>query len=422
MTVRVVHLTGGVPVASVPHAGGVLQRDVTRSLLEQGTDVLVLAPAHRGNREDLPASIAPRTELPEDWPRRWSPAGIAVRAAHRLNRWAHGAALQHAHPPFVASLLLQRRTRRALRDADVIDLQWFAQIRLLPMVRLLAGPRPVIVGTFHDVVSQRIERTASLTPPGKERDRLLTASRRARREERWCGRRLDRSVVLSEKDRDLLLEAGVPAERITVLAPRIASRGADAPGGEHVLPPAGGERAARPVVLFVGYLGRPENRDAVHWLLSEIWPRVRSSMPEACLRIVGGGAPDGLHAQIDGTPGATATGFVEDLDAEYRGADCCVVPLRDGAGVKFKTIEALLSGVPTVATTIGAEGVGRREDFVALSDETEGLVAGILAALRDPERRRHAAETAERLARLHDPCVFDRTVLSVYATGRSGAR
>lgn len=385
--------------------------------------MLVLAPAHRGNRKDLPLSIAPRSELPEDWPGRWTLAGIAIRAAHRLIGRAYGAAIQYSHPPYVAALLLQRRTRRALREADVIDLQWFAQIRLLPLIRLLAGRRPVLVGTFHDVVSQRIERTAALAPPGAERDRLLAASRRARREERWCGRRLDRSVVLSEKDRDLLLDAGVPAERIHVLAPRIVPMGAEsAPGEDDVARGGDVSLPASPTVLFVGYLGRPENCDAVQWLLTEIWPRVRADLPGARLRIVGGGAPDDLREQIQQTPGAEAAGFVDDLAAEYRGADCCAVPLRDGAGVKFKTIEALLSGVPTVATTIGAEGVGRPEDFAALSDDSDGLAEGILDALRDPAHRTRAVATAERLARLHDPEVFDRTVHAVYATGRPAAR
>ena len=47
----------------------------------------------------------------------------------------------------------------------------------------------------------------------------------------------------------------------------------------------------------------------------------------------------------------TATGFVEDLTSELAGAHVAVAPLRQGAGVKFKTVEALLHGVPVVATS-----------------------------------------------------------------------
>ena len=46
-------------------------------------------------------------------------------------------------------------------------------------------------------------------------------------------------------------------------------------------------------------------------------------------------------------------GFVDDLGAEYAAATACLIPVLQGAGVKFKTIEALLHGVPTVTTTVG---------------------------------------------------------------------
>lgn len=407
-SLRVLHVTGGVPIASVQHAGGVLQRDVTVSLLKQGADVLVLAPAHRGNRRDLPHSVAPRTVLPEDLPSRWSIAGIAVRAAHRLNRRAYSAIVQRAHPPFVAVLLLNRRVHRALRTADVIDLQWFAQIRLYPLIRCLAGPRPLIVGTFHDVVSQRVARTAEITDDPRRRRLARRAADRARRAERWLGTRLDRSVVLSEKDRGLLVEAGVPAQKVDVLAPRF-----DAPALTTKPGPAA------PTVIFVGYLARQENVDAVEWLLEQIWPLVRKESPGAVLRIVGGGIPDDLELAASRAPGVELAGFVEDLWSEYGAASCSVIPLRDGAGVKFKTIESLVAGVPTAATPIGAEGVGTEEDYVVVSDDPVQLARGIVRALEEPEAGRAARRTAERVRNAHHPVTFDSSVRRIYARRRA---
>ena len=42
----------------------------------------------------------------------------------------------------------------------------------------------------------------------------------------------------------------------------------------------------------------------------------------------------------------------------YNAARIAVAPIRMGAGVKNKTMEALQYGVPVVATAVGAEGMG----------------------------------------------------------------
>lgn len=421
---RIVHLTPGLPVPAPVHAGGMLQRDVTRSIQQQDAELRVLVPDLDRHREQLADTVAQQLELPERGPARGGPRGLAIRAAHRLNGRAYRAAVQRAHPPYVLSLLLQPRLWRLLRGADVIDLQWFAQIRLVPLIRLLAGPRPVLVGTFHDVVSQRQQRAAlAPTAPGGH-EAPARGARLARRLERRLlplpGRRsrsrLDRAVVLSEKDRRLLLDLGADPRRVLVLPPRF-----EAPAGllgpDH--DPDPDRETVVPVVLFVGYLFRHENQDAARWLMQEIWPRVRAAVPGARLRIVGGGAPADLLADAAAEPGVEAAGFVDDLWAEYRAARCSVIPLRDGAGVKFKTIESLIAGLPTVVTPIGAEGAGDAEDFVVVSARPEELATGIVAALTDPALRRRAVERAPVIARRHGPEAFDAAVAAAYLTPRS---
>jgi glycosyltransferase involved in cell wall biosynthesis len=49
-------------------------------------------------------------------------------------------------------------------------------------------------------------------------------------------------------------------------------------------------------------------------------------------------------------------GFQPELDEHYKSAKIVIVPLIDGAGLKGKLAEALSYGVPTVTTSIGAEG------------------------------------------------------------------
>lgn len=413
---RIVFLSPSLPLRAPRHAGGLLQKDVTESLLRQGAAVRVIAPAFRSSLDVLSDVVdgcavhMPELEIPRRGLR-----GIAVRLAHRMNGRAGRALLQCVHPPFLVALLLHPRIWRDLRSADVIDLQWFAQIRLVRIVRLLAGRRPVLIGTFHDVVSQRLERAALVESSPRTQERKESAARRARHVERRAGRGLDTAVVLSDKDRALLVDSGVAPARILVLAPRLEAPDASVlmPEGRAPAPPA--DPVTAPTVLFVGYLRRLENHDAALWLLRDIWPRVLEKVPGARLRIVGGGVKPALEETAARSPGRVElAGFVDDLWTEYAAASCSVIPLRDGAGVKFKTIESLLAGVPTVATAIGAEGVGVEEDFVTISESPARLADGIVTALTDPAAREHAQEAGRRLRDRHGSTAFDRAVAQIY--------
>lgn len=108
-----------------------------------------------------------------------------------------------------------------------------------------------------------------------------------------------------------------------------------------------------PTCLFVGSDNTP-NRDGLRWLLSEVWPDVLMTLPEAQLRIVGNVRLSPMERLPDNV---TLVGTVDDLQPEYDGAQVVLVPLRVGSGLKIKLIEALGHGVPIVATSCGAAGV-----------------------------------------------------------------
>ena len=54
---------------------------------------------------------------------------------------------------------------------------------------------------------------------------------------------------------------------------------------------------------------------------------------------------------------------VADLDALYSKTKIAIVPLRVGAGVKGKVIEAMSKGVPVAGTFIAFEGIPKDADF-----------------------------------------------------------
>lgn len=105
---------------------------------------------------------------------------------------------------------------------------------------------------------------------------------------------------------------------------------------------------------FVALGAHNPNRDALEWLLAEIWPQITAKLPSASLHVIGEWSEADQAAFT--RPGVVFRGFVKELSAALRGG-IMLVPLRVGSGLRVKILAALTLGVPVVTTTIGAEGL-----------------------------------------------------------------
>jgi glycosyltransferase involved in cell wall biosynthesis len=92
------------------------------------------------------------------------------------------------------------------------------------------------------------------------------------------------------------------------------------------------------------------------------------------------------------------TGHVESLTPFYRRASVAVASMRFGAGVKLKTVMAMLWGVPVLATTVGAEGVEGPDVFFAVEDDATALASAIARALDEPAAALEVASRAHAWA------------------------
>ena len=113
------------------------------------------------------------------------------------------------------------------------------------------------------------------------------------------------------------------------------------------------------VVFVAAWLAGPDspNADGLRWFIRAVWPLVIAEIPWARLRVTGD-APSSVRA-LASEPDVEFTGLVPDIYDVYDRARVAVVPLRYGAGVMTKAIEALRFGVPMVTTTVGASGLDR---------------------------------------------------------------
>ncbi|HZL57853.1 MAG TPA: glycosyltransferase, partial [Bryobacteraceae bacterium] len=131
------------------------------------------------------------------------------------------------------------------------------------------------------------------------------------------------------------------------------------------------------------------NVEAASSFARNIWPRLRDTLPESRLMIVGANPTPQVRALRD-IAGVTVTGTVPDVRPYYRDALAAIVPLRTGGGTRLKILEAMAAGVPVVSTPLGAEGLAVTSDRDILLVEPDDAAgwARHLSQLAQPSARR----------------------------------
>ena len=206
---------------------------------------------------------------------------------------------------------------------------------------------------------------------------------RLARFERALIARASRSLVVSARERDAL--GG--GDRIAVVA-----NGVDADAFAFR---DGPRPAAR--IVFAGNLGCFPNVDAARWLVADILPRIRATLPEAELHLVGARPARAVRALVR-TPGVTLAAAVPDMAPVLAAATVALVPMRAGTGLQNKVLEAMAVGTPVVATpTVAAALEVNPGTHLMVAGDAAELAAATVALLRDPERARAMATAARAL-------------------------
>lgn len=151
--------------------------------------------------------------------------------------------------------------------------------------------------------------------------------------------------------------------------------------------PVKADYGKREDLLFVGGFRHPPNADGVKWFASSVWPLIRKELPDARFLIAGSHPTEEIEA-LNGKDGTEVLGFVsdEELSELYKSAKLTVVPLRYGAGVKGKVVEALSEGSVIVTTSVGAEGIPEAETVMAVADTPSSFAEKVVSLYNDSEK------------------------------------
>jgi glycosyltransferase involved in cell wall biosynthesis len=200
-------------------------------------------------------------------------------------------------------------------------------------------PRAKVIFDTVDLNYLRESRRAEL----EESDSLREAATQRREQELGTARQADLTLVVSQAEKNLL---GHDAPEVAVHVLATIHHRRRAPAGF----------AERRDLLFLADFEQPHNVDAAVWLVGEILPAIRSRLPEARLHLVGNEPPEPVRKLA--SESVVVAGFVPDVESYLSGCRLSLAPLRYGAGIMAKTTQAMAHGLPSVTTTIGAEGIG----------------------------------------------------------------
>ncbi|WP_030130266.1 glycosyltransferase [Pseudomonas sp. QTF5] len=159
--------------------------------------------------------------------------------------------------------------------------------------------------------------------------------------------RCDLNLMISEVEIELLVEQfGLPRQLLHWCPLMVEP-----------LPTASPAFEERAHFLSIGNFRHAPNWDAVLWMKTTIWPLIRAQLPEAQLHIYGAYTPPKATALHNAAQGFHVMNWAEDALQVMSAARVCLAPLRFGAGIKGKIVDAMLCGTPNVTTPIGAEGM-----------------------------------------------------------------
>lgn len=155
--------------------------------------------------------------------------------------------------------------------------------------------------------------------------------------------------------------------------------------------------------MTIGNFRHAPNWDAV-LQLQKIWPKIRKQLPDTELHIYGSYPPPKATALHNPKTGFHIKGWAKDAQEVMEDARVCVAPLRFGAGIKGKLLDAMKLQTPNVTSEIGSEGMlpqGELQWPGAVADDIDEFVEHAVALYKDEDKWLKAQSQCHSILEAH---------------------
>jgi glycosyltransferase involved in cell wall biosynthesis len=308
------------------------------------------------------------------------PDNLAVSSPY--HEALQGMGVEVVHHPYYRSVAAYLKQHGSEFDLAILSRAEIAG-RHLATVRHLCPAAKIVFDTV-DLHYLREERAARLNPSPA----LRASVAERKQQELRLARRSDMTLVVSPYEQAILRKEchGTDVRILSTIYPLDE---AEPPGYD-----------GRRDIVFIGGFEHPPNVDAVLYFVREIFPRVRARIPGAVFQVIG---PDPTPevCQLAGVD-VQVLGYVPDVRPLFDRARLSVAPIRFGAGVKGKVNQSMSFGVPTVVTSVAAEGMYLTDGHDALiADDPESFADAVVRLWTSRELWESVSSSGRRNLREH---------------------
>lgn len=217
--------------------------------------------------------------------------------------------------------------------------------------------------------------------------------RKIKQWERFYWESCDQLIVMSDEDKQFISRQIAQPDKIEVVA-----NGVDAEWFAQKL----ANLPQEPTVLSVGTFKWLPNVESVNFLVNEVWPLIKTKVPNARLKIVGNAPTKDILAYQDRDPNISIAGGIPDIRDAFKSAHVLLAPVFSGKGTRYKILEAMASETPIVATEIAVEGLGvKHNKEVLLSNDAQGMAELTVTLLKDAKLRQTLSKNARNFVTKH---------------------
>lgn len=147
-------------------------------------------------------------------------------------------------------------------------------------------------------------------------------------------------------------------------------------------------------LIFTGAFTYFPNYEAMTWFAGEVYPLVKTEIPDISLTITG----NHDNRPLPTGSNITLTGFVDDIRPLIARSWISIVPLHVGGGTRLKILEAMALRTPVIATSKGAEGLeAEHGKHLLIADSPRAFANSIIRLHQDHELRQHLTSNAYRM-------------------------